>query len=561
MSNLAIQESSVELNTNVVIQEVEKNQPLFTDFELPAVLLETLADNKFVNPTPIQVKSIPLILQGKDLLGTAQTGTGKTLAFSLPIVAKLIADPTSSVLILVPTRELAQQVTKTFNMLVKKQKSLRTVLLIGGEYIRQQMTDLAKNPRIIIGTPGRVIDHLERGTFVPASVKYLILDEMDRMLDMGFGLQLDEILSYLPKDRQALMFSATLPSHISKVAQRYLTNPSLVAIGAHSQPVAKIKQDVLFVKQAEKFTTLVDTLTARQGKTSGSVIIFVRTKMDADDICEQLRDQRFRASAMHGDLRQAKRQRVLNDFRTRKLDILVATDIAARGIDIAHIELVINYELPQATEDYIHRIGRTARGGAEGASLSLVAPFEQGKWKDILRLTNPEAAKEFAVKRPERSSDRPFKKFGHQDGPRRSFGGSNAAPAKRSFGGEKRSYFNEGADQNKRSYGPDRRSSDRRDSGFEQRPERRFGSDQQRPERGGFERDRNDRGGFDRGDRSDRAGFAPRSDRGAFKNDRPSRDGGDRGDRKSYGRTSSFQGRDQAPRKSMNVLEGRVVSS
>jgi superfamily II DNA/RNA helicase len=280
--------------------------------------------------------------------------------------------------------------------------------------------------------------------------------------------------------------------------------------------------------------------------------------MDADGISEQLRDQRFRVSAMHGDLRQAKRERVLNDFRTRKLDILVATDIAARGIDIAHIELVINYELPQATEDYVHRIGRTARGGAEGSSLSLVAPFEQNKWRDILRLTNPEAAKEFGSKRPERSSDRPFKKFGGgNDTQRRSYG---AGPA-RSFGDNKRSFFNDESDSQNRRRSQDgqfeRRSSSSEhtsDRGFGERQERSFAP---RSDRGGFA-PRSDRGGF--APRSDRGGFAPRSDRGGFRSERPERDG----ERKSYGRSDrpSFnRDRDQAPRKSMNVIEGKIIAS
>jgi superfamily II DNA/RNA helicase len=330
---------------------------------------------------------------------------------------------------------------------------------------------------------------------------------------MGFGLQLDEILGYLPKTRQTAMFSATLPDHISKIAKRYLSNPKTVAIGQHSQPVARIKQDVLFVKQSDKFTTLVTTLTERQGKTPGSVIIFVRTKMDADDICEQLRDQRFKVGAMHGDLRQSKRQRVLNDFRTRKVDILVATDIAARGIDIPHIELVINYELPQATEDYIHRIGRTARGGAEGSSLSFVAPFEQGKWRDILRLTNPEAAKEFASKRPGGFSDKPFKKF--EGGSRRgSFGGSQG-----------RSSFGDRPEGERRSFGD--------------RPARSF--DRPEGERRSF------------GDRPARSFDRPEGERRSF-NDRSSRDG----DRKSYGRPR-HEG--DAPKKSMNVVEGRIIAS
>jgi len=370
----------------------------FNSFNFPQEISSVLEEHGFQAPTPIQEQAIPSLLEGKDLLGTAQTGTGKTLAFALPMVVRLLANPKQSLLVLVPTRELAQQVLKTFLMLTKKTRGLKTALLIGGAYMRLQCQDLARGPRIIVGTPGRVIDHIERRTLKTDGIQCVVLDEMDRMLDMGFGEQLSEIFSKLPTDqpRQTAMFSATLPPHIGKLAHQYLTNPVKVSIGQHSQPVAKIKQDVLFIKQGEKQNKLIEILGDRvQQSAPGSCIVFVKTKIECGDLATLLCDYGFKAAAMHGDLNQSKRQRVLQDFRTQKVNVLVATDIAARGIDVSHIRLVVNYELPQAAEDYVHRIGRTARGGADGVSISFVAPFDQRKWGEILKLTNPEEAKAF----------------------------------------------------------------------------------------------------------------------------------------------------------------------
>ncbi len=371
----------------------------FTDFALQPQIQSTLEEHNFHNPTPVQKETIPVLLQGRDLLATAQTGTGKTLAFAVPVASFLLNNPENVALILVPTRELAQQVLKTFLLLSKKQKLFKTALLIGGAYMRQQCADLSKKPRLIVATPGRLIDHLSRKTLDASKISFVVLDEMDRMLDMGFGEQLKEIFDYVPVEgRQTAMFSATLPHHIVRLAKEYLNNPEQISIGQHSQPVAKIEQEVVFVKQEHKEKELVERLVRHKEASEGSCIIFVKTKIDADRLSEKLKDYGFAVAAMHGDLNQSKRQRVLQDFRVQKISILVATDIAARGIDVAHIRLVVNYELPQAAEDYIHRIGRTARGGAEGQAVSFIAPFEYKKWAEILKLTNPEEAQAFAAK-------------------------------------------------------------------------------------------------------------------------------------------------------------------
>jgi len=534
----------------------------FTTFNFPEEIASVLAENNLVNPTPVQSEAIPHLMKGLDVLATAQTGTGKTLAFALPIVTQLMQNPESCALVLVPTRELAQQVLKTFYMLTKKTRGLKSVLLIGGAFMRAQCQDLAKGPRIIVGTPGRIIDHLSRRTLNPKGIRHVVLDEMDRMLDMGFGEQLGEIFSYLEGQRQTAMFSATLPGHITKLAQRYLTpNPVKISVGQHSQPVAKIKQEVLFMKQSEKQAKLLAILKERAEKATesadkGTVIIFVKTKIDCGNIADMLFDQGFKAAAMHGDLNQSRRQRVLQDFRSQKIEILVATDIASRGIDVAHIRLVINYELPQAAEDYIHRIGRTARGGAEGVSISFVASFETKKWVEILRLTSPEQAKAFQ------------QKMGYQGGSGgsssgRSFGGGQSSG--RSFGGGQSSGrgFGGGGQSSGRGFGGDRsaRPFNREDGDRSSRPAfQRDGDRPARPafqrdgERPSFNRDRPDRSSSDRPARS----FGQRDgDRPSFNRDRPDRSSSDRparsfgqrdGDRPSFNRDRPDRSSDRSAR-------------
>lgn len=351
----------------------------FHEMGLSPFVLHSLDKMKIVEPTPIQAETVPISIEGQDVLGSAQTGTGKTLAFAIPLVERLLKLQDDGALILAPTRELAQQVIKTIKDLTRNSPTMKTALLIGGEHIVKQFKQLRANPRIIVGTPGRVIDHLSRKTLDVSQIRFLVLDETDRMLDMGFGIQLEEIIPHLPKNRQTLMFSATFPKNIMKLAGQYLNEPKRISIGSTTSPAAKIKQETMRLTEGEKYPALLTQLEERDG----SIIIFVKTKIGADKLADKLLAKQHEVAAIHGDLHQRKRERVIRSFRSGRIRVLVATDVAARGLDIPHIQHVINYDLPQCPEDYIHRIGRTARAGASGSALCFVTPGESGKWKAI----------------------------------------------------------------------------------------------------------------------------------------------------------------------------------
>lgn len=367
----------------------------FAELGLAPATLRSLARVKFETPTPIQAKAIPFALQGRDILGSAQTGTGKTAAFAIPMLEKLMADPQGKALVLVPTRELAAQVLDSIRLLADSSAKINTVMLIGGEAFGKQLAQLKKQPRIIVGTPGRINDHIRRRTLKLDRVCLLVLDETDRMLDMGFADQIETIIDETPEDRQTMMFSATLPQSIMSMTNRYLRNPERVAASdVTSQPAENIKQTMHDTTDMKKFEHLLEHLQAR----TGSIIIFVNTKREADQLTIKIQKNNHAAEAIHGDLRQQKRDRVIKGFRSQRFRILVATDVAARGLDIPHVEHVINYDLPQCPEDYVHRIGRTARAGATGEALSLVSPRDFIKWYEIQKLVNPEAARAMAPK-------------------------------------------------------------------------------------------------------------------------------------------------------------------
>lgn len=357
----------------------------FNELGIPAEILTTLNQINFTTPTPIQEKAIPVALLGRDILGSAQTGTGKTASFAIPMISHLLKNRNSSALIVLPTRELATQVLEAAKTFLQNTAKINVALLIGGDSMLKQLQQLKRNPRIIVGTPGRINDHLSRKSLNLASADFLVLDETDRMLDMGFGIQLKEILKYLPEKRQTLMFSATLPKNINELSKKYLTDAVRISVGEDNAVASKIKQELIKTTEGTKYNDLISQLNLR----NGSLLIFVKTKYGADRLATKLCKENFTCGAIHGDLKQNKRDKVIRDFREQKFRILVATDIAARGLDIPHIENVVNYDLPQCPEDYIHRIGRTARAGAEGTAINFLTSSNAGKWKEIHKLLNP----------------------------------------------------------------------------------------------------------------------------------------------------------------------------
>jgi len=357
----------------------------FNELHIDNKLKNSINSANFKTPTLIQSKSIPIGLSGKDILGTAQTGTGKTLAFTIPMINKLILNKSSMALIICPTRELASQVMQIVLKLNVREIGIGNALLIGGESMQKQLRKLNKRARIIVGTPGRINDHLKRKSLNLSRVTYLVLDETDRMLDMGFTPQIELILKFIPKDHQTLLFSATLPSNILKISEKYLNKPERISVGSLSTPIDKIKQETFQITQDKKYHELINQLVER----SGSILVFVKTKHGADKIVKRLKYDDHSAEAIHGNLRQSKRERVINGFRNGKYRILIATDVAARGLDIPLIQHVINYDLPQVPEDYIHRVGRTGRAGKEGSALTFLTNHDRNIWRSIQKLINP----------------------------------------------------------------------------------------------------------------------------------------------------------------------------
>ncbi len=357
------------------------NQPSdFYGLGIAPKLLEALDKNTFTNPTPIQAQSIPVALKGEDVIGIAQTGTGKTLAFGVPMIQRLAAVKGRGLVIL-PTRELALQVDETFQK-IGRHINLRTAILIGGASMHRQKQDLAKKPHIIVATPGRLIDHLEQKTVDLSNVRVLVLDEADRMLDMGFEPQIRRILQAVPKERQTMLFSATMPVEIVNIANRYMKQPTRVEIARAGTAAEKVTQEVYFLSRDEKPMLLEQLL----GKYEGTVLVFTRTKHGASKLTRILKRSGHRAAEIHSDRSLSQRRRALEGFKTGEFRILVATDIAARGIDVKDIELVVNYDLPDNPDDYVHRIGRTGRAGKAGHAISFATPDQKMDVKTIEKL-------------------------------------------------------------------------------------------------------------------------------------------------------------------------------
>jgi len=358
----------------------------FTQLGLPPVLIAGVVALGYEEPTAIQRETIPPLLSGSDLLGQAATGTGKTAAFALPLIARLMRgeDAPHQVrgLVLVPTRELAMQVAEAVHA-YSRGTSLRVLPIYGGQSIRQQLRALERGVDIIVATPGRALDHLRRGTLLLDAVEMVVLDEADEMLDMGFADELDLLLNELPEKHQTALFSATLPKRIAIIAKRHLTNPVRVTIATDAQTTAKtaqIREVAYTVQHKHRIPALARLLDIEQ---ITAAIVFCRTRTDVDALVDTLSAHGYQADALHGGFSQEQRDRVLRKFKDRTTDILIATDVAARGLDIDHVSHVINYQVPSSSDVYVHRIGRTGRAGRTGVAITLCDPKEQRLFRNI----------------------------------------------------------------------------------------------------------------------------------------------------------------------------------
>ncbi|MCX5711125.1 MAG: DEAD/DEAH box helicase [Candidatus Omnitrophica bacterium] len=343
-------------------------------------ILEILERIKFKAPTPIQEKAIPMAIQGKDIIGVAQTGTGKTHSFAIPMV-QLLAQKKGMGLVLAPTRELAIQIDEAFQDIVVP-FGMKTACLIGGAPMQPQITALRRNPRIVIATPGRLIDHMGQWNFMPEQVVMLVLDEADRMLDMGFAPQINKILKFIPKERQTMLFSATIPKEIMDIVSKYMKLPVSVEIAPSGTTAEHVTQELFIVRKEAKNRLLSKLLAQYQG----AVLLFSRTKHNAKNIVRAIREMGYKATEMHSNRTLNQRREALDGFKSGRYKVLVATDIAARGIDVTGIELVINYDLPEDAENYVHRIGRTARAGKHGHAISFATPDQSRDVRDIEKI-------------------------------------------------------------------------------------------------------------------------------------------------------------------------------
>ena len=353
----------------------------FDDFNISDEIRKAIEDMGFTNPTPIQKMAIPEALKGIDITAQAQTGSGKTIAFAIPVLEKIfIPDRSPQAIILCPTRELCMQVADEIAKVGSKIKKLKVLAVYGGQPIGKQARVLKKGVHIVVGTPGRVIDHIERGNLDLIGIESVVLDEADEMLEMGFREDIERILSDTPHQRQTLLFSATMPKEIRDIARKYQKNPKFIKVANKKQNVPKITQYAFSCDIKDKFDSLTRLIEAYDVKL---VLIFCNTKKSVDFVKKHLKKQGFSVDALHGDMTQQARDKVMNKFRNGNIDILVATDVAARGLDIDGVDVIINYDVPQNSDDYIHRIGRTARAGKTGFAFTLVSRDEISRFNNI----------------------------------------------------------------------------------------------------------------------------------------------------------------------------------
>lgn len=399
----------------------------FKDMKIDEEILDMLTKYNITNPTEIQEKSIPLIRDKKDIIAQSETGSGKTLAFGIPILEDLEKSSKIQCLIVTPTRELANQIKKEF-IKFGKDTELKIVSIYGGVSIEPQINVL-KTAEIVVGTPGRILDHLNRGTIYLGNVSHLVLDEADRMLDMGFIDDVTRIIQNTPKERQTLLFSATMPYEIQEISKKYMKKPELITTRPQVRP-DKLRQIYYNVSKNEKFSLLIHLIKKEQDRKM--TMIFCGRRRTADMVAENLRRQGINAQEIHGGLNQPKREKLIADFHKGQIEVLVATDVASRGLDIKGVSHVFNYDIPDVTDDYTHRVGRTARAGEEGIAISLLCPDDFDNFRKVL--SNPEI-------KVERGSDESFKKvfFRTNSAPRDGrrpgrFSGNRRGPPRRGRG-------------------------------------------------------------------------------------------------------------------------------
>ncbi len=355
----------------------------FTDYPLHKQVIQAIHDMGFEEPSPIQAACIPVVLQGKDVIGQAQTGTGKTAAFGIPIIERVTQEMKIQSIILTPTRELAIQVSGELRK-IAKHKRVRTLPIYGGQMIGHQIRALKQGVQVVIGTPGRVLDHIRRKTLLLNDVRMLVLDEADEMLDMGFIDDIEEIVKNIRSERQTLLFSATMPYEIKRLSSRYMNAPEHISINRGEVTVPTIDQVFYKVLERNKLESLCRVLDSEEVELG---IIFCRTKKGVDELSESLQERGYMVDGLHGDLSQTQRDKVMRSFRENTIEFLIATDVAARGIDVGNVTHVINYDIPQDPESYVHRIGRTGRAGRKGLAITFVTPREMKLLRTIEKET------------------------------------------------------------------------------------------------------------------------------------------------------------------------------
>ncbi|QGF25254.1 DEAD/DEAH box helicase [Raineyella fluvialis] len=387
MEPQTVPETETQLETEPQPETASGAEPAatFADLGLEDRILKALRDLGYEVPTPIQAATIPTLLEGRDVVGLAQTGTGKTAAFALPILSQLdLKQKAPQALVLEPTRELALQVAEAFESYSTHLRGVKLLPVYGGQGYGVQLSALSRGVHIVVGTPGRIMDHLDRGTLDLSELRYLVLDEADEMLNMGFAEDVEKILAGTPEDKQVALFSATMPRQIRALSKKYLTDPVEMSVKAKTATAPNVAHRYLIVSYPQKVDALTRILEVENFE---GMIVFVRTKNETETLAEKLRARGFSATAINGDIAQAARERTINQLKSGKLDILIATDVAARGLDVDRISHVVNFDIPTDTASYVHRVGRTGRAGRSGDAISFVTPRERRLLRDIEKAT------------------------------------------------------------------------------------------------------------------------------------------------------------------------------